>query len=50
MNFTKIITTLTLKQLLRDLLDQELPNEYRKACRNEYFSRRQQTFSKSENR
>tara|TARA_R110002096_G_scaffold20391_2_gene67497 strand:- start:528 stop:656 length:129 start_codon:yes stop_codon:yes gene_type:complete len=39
MNFYKIINTLTLKQLLRDLLDQELPNEYRNACRNEYFNR-----------
>jgi len=39
MNFTKIITGLTVKQLLRDLLDQKLPNEYRNECRNEYFKR-----------
>ena len=39
MNFYKIINKLTIKQLLRDLLDQNLPTEYRNACRNEYFKR-----------
>ena len=37
MKFTKIITTLTKEQLLRDLLDQDLPIEYRNACRDQYF-------------
>ena len=39
MKFTKITTSLTIKELLRDVLDQELPSEYRNACRNEYFNR-----------
>lgn len=39
MKFTKITTSLTIKELLRDVLDQELPIEYRNACRNEYFNR-----------
>lgn len=39
MKLTKIITKLTVKQLLRDLLNQNLPTEYRNACRNEYFNR-----------
>ena len=36
---TKIITKLTVKQLLRDLLNNNLPANYRNACRNEYFNR-----------
>jgi len=39
MKFAKIITTLTIKELLRDLLDQDLPAEYRNACRDEYLKR-----------
>tara|TARA_R100001463_G_scaffold6764_4_gene21936 strand:+ start:5395 stop:5523 length:129 start_codon:yes stop_codon:yes gene_type:complete len=39
MKFAKIITTLTKEELLRDLLDQDLPIEYRNACRDQYFKR-----------
>jgi len=39
MKTTKIITTLPTKILLRDLLDQRLPCDYRSACRNEFFKR-----------
>tara|TARA_R110000824_G_scaffold49549_4_gene139118 strand:- start:1687 stop:1818 length:132 start_codon:yes stop_codon:yes gene_type:complete len=40
MNVQKNLTRLiTLKQLQRDLLNQDLPNDYRNKCRNEYLKR-----------